>query len=507
MARVATCTRQPNQGGSVAGGYLTTSVDRLLLAWWLYESSAQMRRAGDETQVRLELLDLRMWLACLEVVERRRFVATNRAPRFLVAEFRQLTGSSHSRVQASLRRLSAAGLIQISATTLRLAASADETSMRTCFAFESMQGKVVNSRRTVPVPRRLLRWLVSNGSRTEIATVIGHLLRCVYLRGRAVMATGNCAARWVADVFGVHATRVKQARARLVRLGLFVEHIMPQWHRNRYGNRIEVNLSWQEGQATAEARAEGEGTASHCEPCVAADSRPPGARECNAIATPYIRNRTLLTEGLNNQTLRGVAPHPPTGAREQRMGARSQKVPAPSLVHVLEEDLQSTERLLQLHQQAASKGLVPGGERGQLELVALAEHARACATRSAVGLFAWAVKNYNRVSRLWLTGHDEERARRRLRGLRDGREAPRRPGAPRQIGDLVSPGTCGHRDTSTDFSAADREFAQRLRRALAAKGIRDDEMILADLCRVRPEWTRQRWLRATLPVVNCGAGH
>jgi hypothetical protein len=251
MARVATCTGQPKERGSVAGGYLTTSVDRLLLAWWLHESSAQMRRAGDEAQVRLELLDLRMWFACLEVLERRRFVAPSRVSRYLVAEFQQLTGSSRSRVQASLRRLSAAGLIEISATTLRLAASADETSMRTCFAFESLKSKVVNSRRRVPVPRRLLRWLASNGSRAEIATVIGHLLRCVYLRGRAVMATGNCVARWVADVFGVHATRVKQARARLVRLGLFVEHVMPQWHRNRYGNRIGGGASGRGGDSVA----------------------------------------------------------------------------------------------------------------------------------------------------------------------------------------------------------------------------------------------------------------
>ena len=58
-----------------------------------------------------------------------------------------------------------------------------------------------------------------------------------------------------------------------------------------------------------------------------------------------------------------------------------------------------------------------------------------------------------------------------------------------------------HVDTSSEQNAefaADQNFVWQLRRVLGAKGIRDDETIFQELNKVKPEWTRERWLRATL---------
>ncbi|HLU38933.1 MAG TPA: hypothetical protein VK081_06080 [Planctomycetota bacterium] len=88
---------------------------------------------------------------------------------------------------------------------------------------------------------------------------------------------------------------------------------------------------------------------------------------------------------------------------------------------MVDEDLRSTERLLVLHSEAIAAGLAPAGERGELEFVALAEHALGYATRNAPGLFAWLVK-HGRFA--FITQDDEDAARRMLRETRFGAEAP-----------------------------------------------------------------------------------
>lgn len=212
---------------------------------------------------------------------------------------------------------------------------------------------------------------------------------------------GNCMAIWIEEVFGVHATRVKQARARLVRLGMFVEHAMPQLHRNRFGARIEINLAW--SRATLAAVAEGGPTGT----TAGTKSRPPVGVFHNEIATP-IENQSLPTEGQKNQTPEAQAPKTPSGVLPTTpRKPRSEPAAGPSLRHLLGEDLAATDRLLQLHEQAVGEGLVPSGERGELEFVALAEHARAYATRNAPGMFAWLVRNYARTAKRFVNAEDE----------------------------------------------------------------------------------------------------
>jgi hypothetical protein len=109
--------------------------------------------------------------------------------------------------------------------------------------------------------------------------------------------------------------------------------------------------------------------------------------------------------------------------------------------------LASTERLLTLHAEAIRKGLAPEGERGELEFVALAEHARAYATSNAPGMFAWLVRNYERTAKRFVTQDDEESARQRLNERRRvatsvdqdqprDREAPSRE--PAAVGTLLA---------------------------------------------------------------------
>lgn len=412
-----------------AGGYLTLSVAQVLMPWWLYENGAALANAPTG-QRKLELLDVRIFFACAEMRERRRFAEEGREPRYELTELVGLVGGRGvGRVRAALKRLRDVGLIQWDGKTLELASSPEQLQVDDVSGFWELFGQVENNRRRVPVPRRIARFIAGGTSRAETATILAHLLRCCYLRGREVRPIGNCVAAWVEEVFGVHATRVKQARARLIRLGMFIEHVMPQWHRNRYGNRIEVNLEWRRPETSPQALPPAVvpgGGGESADGTTGTESRPPVEVLHNQSATALEGNRSLPSEGSKNQNPAGCAPRTATGVSEkkhQKAGA-PQATARPSLVHVVEEDLRSTERLLVLHSEAIAAGLAPGGERGELEFVALAEHALGYATRNAPGLFAWLVK-HGRFT--FITQDDEDAARRRLRETRFGAEAKAAP--------------------------------------------------------------------------------
>lgn len=379
------------QGRQVAGGYITFSVTELVMVWWLYQTH------------QIELFDLRVWFGCSEMVCRRRWLSEGREPIFATSELGKLVGAGTSRVRAALRRLSAVGALAFTRTKLKLATSPECLQVPELEGFWELLEQVENHKRTVPVPRRLVKFIAGGTSRVMTATLLAHFLRCLYLRGGKTHATGNCLAPWVAAVFGVNESNVKSARARLVALGVFLEQPMPQWHRNRYGARISVNLAWEAPKVVGSC-AVGEGECSK--------SRPPAEVVHNKTATPYGRNSALPTEG-NNQEL-GATPPNPTGVFEQA-GKRKRETPSasgPSLKHFVPEDLHCIARLEKLHAEAVECGLAPSGERGLQELTALASHASRYATKNPPGLFAQLLRDQK-----WhfITQEDEDIARERLR--------------------------------------------------------------------------------------------
>jgi hypothetical protein len=69
--------------------------------------------------------------------------------------------------------------------------------------------------------------------------------RCLYYRQGQCRPTGLCKASWIAQVFGISLRSVKAARHYLVedlQLLLLIE--VPHWVRNRYGQKMTVNLHW-----------------------------------------------------------------------------------------------------------------------------------------------------------------------------------------------------------------------------------------------------------------------
>ncbi len=388
---------EPIESAFPSGGYALLTVPQILFPWWLYR------------QGRVSLLALRVWFALIEMRHRRSFGDHPEADRVGRRELLGLLGGQGvRRAESGLRQLRQAGLW---AGFGSLPADGPAQDDPAAAGFQDVLAMVPNCRRRVPVPRRILRWLAGGASRVEHACVLGHLLRCAYLRGKVVAPVGNCSSGWIEQVFGVSRARVKHARHRLCQLGMFESVAQPNWHRTRYGQRVAIRMDWT-----------GSGT----------DSTPGSSPDRYRFDTPR-SNQDLPPEGNRNQYPGGRAPAPPAGA--SRPTPEPEDPRPPDLRHVVPQDLRDTNRLVALHEQAVRYACVPAGERGRIEFVALAEHAVSYATRNPCGMFAWLVRNYATTAKRFITQDDEDRARSRLRP----REArPAQPqAAPVRVADLV----------------------------------------------------------------------
>jgi hypothetical protein len=148
-----------------------------------------------------------------------------------------------------------------------------------------------------------------------------------------------------------------------------------------------------------------------------------------------------------------------------------------------------TGRLLELHGQARTAGLIGPSENDRLRFVAAAEHARVIGTRNPCGLFARLVRGglYH-----YVTQDDEDAASARLKRHLFG--DPRRPGP--ELFPRATPERVERPKLSEDAM-----LVRAVRAALDRAGFRGDPFYA--LKREKPEWTRDRWDRA---VAECTGG-
>lgn len=372
------------------GGFTFITVHQLALVWWAY-SEGHIRMA-----------DLRTWFACWELVSRRCELERGQKPEYSLAEVERLTGAVGERaVSASLARLKRAGLLTWSASSIRFSASADAVP-GALDGFWSFLDGIENNKRKVPVPRRVVRYIAGGAGRVLTATILGHLFRCLYYRDSKCCPVGNCRASWVAELFGVGLPNVKTARRHLAKLGLFEVIPMPQWHRNRWGARVAVNLAW-EGPGDAKSSGGVVSDTPAAETPRRIETRPPGGHFATVSRPPCLNQELSPTSRLKNQK--------PTSGGPTGVFTR-EKLGRPSLRHLVSADLKDTSRLLELWERAVEAGRAKTSEHGRLQFVALAEHALAYGSRNPCGLFAWLLAHGKWA---FVTQGDEDEANRRLK--------------------------------------------------------------------------------------------
>src|SRR5712691_5194924 len=227
-AYVPCSTRKP------VGGFVFLTVQQLCLLWWVYRTR------------RIRLMDFRVWFAAHEMVARRCQINASQLPDYTPRELHGLVGGVGGEyLRASLRRLEALGLLTWSNTKLTFATSpTDLRGMNDCFGFFTMSQAIPNHHRRVPVPRQAVRLIAGGLKASVIATMLGHLLRCLYYREQRCCSGGWCKASWIAEVFGVDLRSVKAARKHLVAIGWLQTVPTPQRLCNRWGTYTLISLSW-----------------------------------------------------------------------------------------------------------------------------------------------------------------------------------------------------------------------------------------------------------------------
>jgi hypothetical protein len=465
-----------------AGGYQLIPVVHLAMAWWCYRAKL------------IRLADLRVWFAAWEMRARRCRRPSPLPRRFGLAELRGLTGLSPRRLGESLRRLRAAGLLAWSESTIGFPASTEAVPLPDRAAFDRFLDRLPNHRRRVPVPRRILRLLAGGARPALIATILGHLFRCLYVKGGKCLPVGRVKASWIADTFGIGLRRVKQARQELIALGWLVPLDSRQWALNRWGALIRINLDWSRLDGLRPVT-----IAAAVEPGdVGAEGSPPVTAPGPELAlpppdsgpqlAPPDSDEKPLTGAKNQEPADGgpagfyraqpeeETPEPGTTAPVPR--AAGPVLGKPTLRDVVPEDLRDTSRLLDLYEQAVDQGLAPPSEWGRLRFVAAAEHARIIGTKNPCGLFVRLVRGglYH-----FATQDDEQAASVRLRKHLFG--MPAEPRA--SVGVILR---------SEPALSADARLVAAVRAAAARARYRGDPFPL--LKRQKPEWTRERWDRA-----------
>ncbi len=366
------------------GGFCFISATAILRAWVAYHERS------------IRLADLRVWLACFELVARRCGLQKGGATRYRWEELHTLVGGAGGRhLSAAVRRLEGAGLLRWSLSGITFPASDAEA-----HGLDASAGPMRN--RPVPVPRRLLRRLAAGSSRAVLATAFGHLLRCLHYRNGQCVSGGFCKASWIARTFGVHERNIKWARQRLAAEGWLIVCPVSQAVLNHGGAAVTWNMSWS----------------------VPDSESPPPLTQTASGSPPPMKKKELSTRSEQQK---------PPGTREDGIRA-GRAMPArrpPTLRDVVVADLADAKRLAVLHHQAAQAGWVRDCEADWLNVAAAAEHARRCGMVNPPGLFVWLLrhKRWDHISQA-----DEDAARRSLGVIGKARTQPVRDPRPKAAG-------------------------------------------------------------------------
>lgn len=529
----------------IEGSYRPITVHQLTLAWWLHASGHMTRR------------QLRVYFALHEMAERRRYAQEGREPRYKLDEVLHLVGGrgegsgggarARSELSGDLKRLARLGLATLSDHHIEFAASAEQIRLESSGGgegvddldgFWTMLEQIPNRRRTVPVPRRMVRALAAGFSRATTALILALLIRGLFWHrtaggsgsggvreqeragqpGGAYRTDGRYKLSWVARVFGVSRRAVSDARSTLIKLGWIEPLEVGQVMMNRFGLHDRIVPDWKHpgtGAGGGEESARSDQKPSARSACPSGESHAGSASpDLNRTLPPrgnrYTRNPAPTRAGpagvstssaleSERRTAGASGRDPGSGGRGgkwrsagggglgSRAGWRCRRAAAgtPTIRDIQPIDLADTDRLLELHRQACELGFSSPSEHGRLEFLALAERARTRGARSGA-LFYWLLRERKTA---FITLSDEDRAAQRLREHLNGpstREADRwRWGGDGSVGGRVQ-----SRPEPEAFTEQEQIVVACIR---VAKKHRLDP---AHVARKTKGWTRQAWEEA-----------
>src|SRR5438128_5510222 len=141
----STVAYAPHAARKPHGGFVFVSVEILGLLWWV------------DRQRYIQLRDLRVWLACQELVARRCQLSPDKVPHYTLTELHTLVGGvGGQHLRTSLHRLEALGLLAWSSARITFATATATAALRGVpdrTSFTAMCAPIPNLHRHVPVRR------------------------------------------------------------------------------------------------------------------------------------------------------------------------------------------------------------------------------------------------------------------------------------------------------------------------------------------------------------------
>ncbi len=376
----------------------------------------------------------RLYFAAHELAERRRYTSREHRgtkPLYTLKEFSALVGGRGSEkatreLRGDMRRLTRLGLVKITKHSISFATSADQIRLGEgvddLSGFWSMFNAMPNQRRSVPVPRRLLRALAAGFSKGVTALVSAVLIRGLFWHKETsdYRTDGRYKLSWVAEHFGISRRAATDARNKLIELGWIEPLDVNQWEMNRWGMRDRIVPEWSHTNDNPSGDQAAVGGSDD-----AAGSATPNRVFAGESASPDLTDSLSLTGDIKTRKLptrerSGFSPSSILGSRKKKRSGR--RVGQPNIRDIQSGDLDDTLRLFDLHRQACELGLANTSEAGRLNFLALAERARARGRRAGA-LFYWLLREQKFA---FITHHDEDEAARRLREHLNGRR-PKHP--------------------------------------------------------------------------------
>src|SRR5918992_1591529 len=329
----------------------------------------------------------------------------------------------------------------------------------------------------IKIPRRLLKLIVQCGRRlVRAATLIGMLLTTMLTKRKDRYGgyKGCCKAQWIANVFGVDASRVKSERAKLIEEGWFTREPTTPRARKKFGQWVRLNLTPPEPTADPGAPPAGD---------------PPEVQPQNTASDPEVQpllNPSLSSgeEILNNQTLPAQEPEP--GVDQPK------PLPEPIWTAMQLHDLRDDARSEALWQEAIQRGHLKNTQADRLNFFAAIAHALRVAKHNACGLLRTVVEQG-----LWhvLSQADEYNATQRLRRATDAHETKATQWMHTNHS-LTMPADRRGEVYETPALSEDALIVQTVTADLQRAGVTRDVFRLVQRHGYLRDWDQDRWLQA-----------
>ena len=384
------------------GGYISISVTQLCMVTW-----ARQRHLIDR-------LAFRTYFACHELVKRRMKLDARQKPEYTSKEIANLIGkgTSQEKIRFSLKSLHTAGLLTPKKTSIEFDTTPDRMPMgeEDITSFQEMLDKIENNCRKVPLPRRIIRLIAAGATPSVVAAILGHALRCLYIRNNLCTCQGTCKASWIADVFNIPQRCVNRGRAHLIEIGWLTSLPSEQWHKNRYGLLVEVNLRW---SGTIQNDVSSTTPVDNSQVTQTKLSTPPTPLSPK-LSAPLLNQHPLQEYKNQNPSKEKKNKHPafggPAGVKKPKTKKKSHKLSKRWTINVTTRDLRDDKRLFALFDWAVHHHHVHKEDR--LSFVASAVRASQVGSINPAGLFVWLV-----TKRLWgyITAEQEDEAQARIK--------------------------------------------------------------------------------------------